>query len=646
METTIIENNQTNDISIIEPKDTIKTLTLTFDLNTLDHLGVKLYYEIPSMLAELVSNAWDADAHNVKIFLYDNDDKKIIIQDDGYGMTFDELNECYLKIGRNRRVETGESCTPKGRPVLGKKGLGKLSVFGVGKVITVTSIKDGIINKFEMNYDDIKNSNGTYKPHILLSNESTSENNGTQIEISCIQRKSAFDLNSLSVSLSSRFNIFSEDFKVTLILNNSEEAEVTNSLYNNEITQFTWKIPEDFKKSLDKEMYDFLINNSINGFIKTSEKPLITRKRGIILYSRGKLVQEPRSFNERANDNFFQYMFGNINVDFIDSHPQLDYTSTNRKYLVWDIDENNDLSELNEVISKLVSITSNEWRNKRKNVKIETINTSFGMDINAWVSDLDEIERPIASKLTSAILSNDNISQTEAITYVTGIQEMFNFKSFQNFAQKLDTLNLLGSENAIKLLNDWQLIESKELAKIAIGRIKTIDQFEKYIKENASETKVIQKFLEEFPWLLDSKMSKFEREVTYNKLLKDKYDDSYLPEKNRRIDFLCSNANGVFHVIELKRPNIKITFKELQQITEYVEFLTTKYHLSLDKVKGYLISDNMTFEAGASRMIKGLESQDIYVKSYADLLNEARIYNSEFINAYSRLKEKQELDRN
>ncbi|NRT75516.1 hypothetical protein [Clostridium beijerinckii] len=82
---------------------------------------------------------------------------------------------------------------------------------------------------------------------------------------------------------------------------------------------------------------------------------------------------------------------------------------------------------------------------------------------------------------------------------------MFNFKSFQNFAQELDSLSLLGSENAIKLLNDWQMIESKELAKVAIGRIKTIDQFEKYIKANASETKVIQKFLEEFPWLLDSK---------------------------------------------------------------------------------------------------------------------------------------------
>lgn len=44
-----------------------KELQVTFDINTIDHLGVKLYSTIPPMIAELVSNAWDADAHNVYI---------------------------------------------------------------------------------------------------------------------------------------------------------------------------------------------------------------------------------------------------------------------------------------------------------------------------------------------------------------------------------------------------------------------------------------------------------------------------------------------------------------------------------------------------------------------------------------------------
>ena len=174
-----------------------------------------------------------------------------------------------------------------------------------------------------------------------------------------------------------------------------------------------------------------------------------------------------------------------------------------------------------------------------------------------------------------------------------------------------------------------------QLMKIAIGRVKTIEQFEKFIQTNASERDVIQKFLEEFPWLLDAKMSKFEREITYTKLLKQKFnDESILPESNRRLDFLCTNSAGVIHVIELKRPRIKLTMKEIQQICEYVEFIETQFPQTQGNVKGFLISDNMTYEPGANKYRKGLEKEGIFIKSYSDLLAEARRYNDDLYKMY------------
>lgn len=195
--------------------------------------------------------------------------------------------------------------------------------------------------------------------------------------------------------------------------------------------------------------------------------------------------------------------------------------------------------------------------------------------------------------------------------------------------------DVLRSFDAIKLLTDWNTIEAKEYAKIAIGRVKTIEQFEKFIQTNASERDVIQKFLEEFPWLLDAKMSKFEREITYTKLLKQKFnDESILPESNRRLDFLCTNSAGVIHVIELKRPRIKLTMKEIQQICEYVEFIETQFPQTQGNVKGFLISDNMTYEPGANKYRKGLEKEGIFIKSYSDLLAEARRYNDDLYKMY------------
>ncbi len=614
-------------------------LEITFDINIIDHLGVKLYSTVPPMIAELISNAWDSDAHNVYIDFTTEDTKSISVRDDGNGMDFDELNNCFLKIGRNRRVENNSDKTKSSRPVLGKKGLGKLSMFGIGKVITVSTTKDGIRNTFTMNYDDIKNSHSDkYKPEIIEKNIVVDESNGTLIKIEKLAKSAGFDLQELRSEIISRFRIFSPDFIVHI--NDDENLEINKNEFSKEMYQFSWKFPENFLdlKDSSEDLYNFGINNRIYGEIYTSKTPLKKNQQGIILFSRGKLVQENMSFSKRGNDNFFQYMTGSFNVDFVDSSYEIDNCSTDRKSLAWDSYNNSDLKLLDELMQKIVSLTQSKWRVERKKDKKKRI-VDGGINPDDWINDLNPAEQPLAKKLVDAIIDNENIEEDSAREYLSCIKDMYDFTGFKDFSAKLDNMKVLGNENAIKLLTDWSEIEAKEYAKISIGRITAIEQFEKYIKENASETKVIQKFLEEFPWLLDPKMSKFEREVTYSKLLKQNFDDSKLPEHDRRIDFLCTNNSGIVHVIELKRPNIKIGKDQLNQISEYVEFLEEKFHGQIDKVVGYLISDNMSFAPGAKKLITALEKENIFVKSYSTLLADARLYNKELYNSYNLITE-------
>lgn len=42
-------------------------LIMKFDLQTIEHLGIQMYYTLPPVIAELVSNSYDADAKNVTI---------------------------------------------------------------------------------------------------------------------------------------------------------------------------------------------------------------------------------------------------------------------------------------------------------------------------------------------------------------------------------------------------------------------------------------------------------------------------------------------------------------------------------------------------------------------------------------------------
>jgi histidine kinase/DNA gyrase B/HSP90-like ATPase len=53
----------------------------------------------------------------------------IEVLDDGHGMTHQQAQDRYLIVGRNRRREDGVT-SEEGRPLHGRKGIGKLAAFG------------------------------------------------------------------------------------------------------------------------------------------------------------------------------------------------------------------------------------------------------------------------------------------------------------------------------------------------------------------------------------------------------------------------------------------------------------------------------------------------------------------------------------
>ena len=68
---------------------------------TIEHLGIKMYATFPIALAELIANAYDAEATRVDIEISTADPKKIVVRDNGIGMSPEEVNDKFLMIGRN-----------------------------------------------------------------------------------------------------------------------------------------------------------------------------------------------------------------------------------------------------------------------------------------------------------------------------------------------------------------------------------------------------------------------------------------------------------------------------------------------------------------------------------------------------------------
>lgn len=116
-------------------EDNGKTFQFEISLSVLNHLGRNLYRNFVTVLGEAISNSWDADAENVWVDIY-RDEGKFIISDDGKGMTADEFQNQFLKIGYSKRKD-GDTASQAGRPYIGAKGIGKLALLSCAKRITV-----------------------------------------------------------------------------------------------------------------------------------------------------------------------------------------------------------------------------------------------------------------------------------------------------------------------------------------------------------------------------------------------------------------------------------------------------------------------------------------------------------------------------
>src|SRR5258708_37056431 len=103
-----------------------KRFAFAISLSVLNHLGRSLYRSFATVLGEAISNAWDADAKNVQIYV-DRNKHSFFIKDDGLGMTADDFQDKFLKIGYSKRKD-GTRLSAAGRPFIGRKRIGKMAL--------------------------------------------------------------------------------------------------------------------------------------------------------------------------------------------------------------------------------------------------------------------------------------------------------------------------------------------------------------------------------------------------------------------------------------------------------------------------------------------------------------------------------------
>ncbi len=394
-------------------------LRMTFDPNTIQHLGVRMYSTLAPVFGELIANSYDADAEHVLVTLNNADGElEIVIEDNGIGMSFDEINSKFLRIGRLRRQDEHTQVTPKNRKVIGKKGLGKLSFFGIAHEIEIATRKDGKENTFSMSWDDIKAATEEYKPIVVLRDAVCSETeHGTKITLRKIQGDSNLSPEDIADSLSKMF-IVDSGFEIRVRNNSEEPILVANERrFAGLDKEVEWNIPTDsqFTDNYDKA-------DQIVGHLIATKKPIPprTNMRGVILFSRNKMVNLPEYFSDSTSSHFFSYLTGWLEVDFIDDFEE-DVIATNRQSLNWSHPR---MQELRAHLCGLMNWLERDWRTKREEKRKKALTDATGINLSEWFSKLPADIRSKVEPIVMSLVKDSELPSDTNQSTVKNIHEL------------------------------------------------------------------------------------------------------------------------------------------------------------------------------------------------------------------------------
>ena len=564
--------------------------TLDIDLNVLNHLGLNLYSNVPAVLAELIANAWDADASRVDVSVQgEGQNKKIIIQDNGCGMDDADLRKKFLVVGYQRRITgSGDLTVGKGRPVMGRKGIGKLSVLSIASKVRVFTRKENDdLLAIELEVAKIQESiekKQTYHPTVIsASNTINLGNSGTAIVLNDLKKRVNASLDTyLRQRVARRFSVISRDFQVFI---NDDEITLKDRNYFGKLEYAL--VYGDFEKSnfkhdkkyvvqRDKNTVDEQGQYSTRGWIGLVEKSGGLQEGAdnlnkISILARGKVALEDILDSYREGGLYTKYIIGELEADFLDLTEEEDIATSSRQDFIQSDERFRQLRRFVEQELKYLAKARAELKNEEGVKRAGEIPV-----LKEWYGSLKGDTKNAAKKLFGRInqIATDEYHRKTLYKYGVLAFEHLHHKEKLNELEELDINNL---EVAVKLFSELDDIEASWYYQITEGRLDVIKKLSDHIDDDVLE-KVIQRHIYNHLWLLDPSWDMATETPTLEKSVTEAFDKISVrlsdEERRGRLDIRYKKTSGKHVIIELKRGSIKTSTGTLiDQVDKYIQAL-------------------------------------------------------------------------
>ena len=621
---------------------------MTLSLNVLRHLGFGLYSNIAAVLSEVVANSWDADAEHVRIAI-DANGGRVTIEDDGHGMTIEDANQKYLVVGFERRKTEGRTPT-LGRPVMGRKGIGKLSLFSIARAVEVHSVRNGEKHGFIMDSDEIEarirdGREARYYPRAVEPSV-VDLDLGTRIILTKMKRRLQWTGRSLRRRLARRFNIIGSQHQFEIELD-GQPITIEDREYQDKL-QYIWtfgdigiscrnaakNIEHSEVRSGDMDGHpdlpiDGWIGTASNaGQLKDSDTNESINK--VVIMVRGKLAQEDILEEFGEGGLYTKYIFGEIHANFLDLDDQEDIATTSRQRL---IEEDPRYQVLKAKLLLELKHVQGRWTELRNQ---QGTQRAFAFpQIKEWFGDLDSDQKTAAQRLFGRInqLPIDDENQKRQL-FVSGVLAFESLK-LRNMLYRLDEVSTENLEVLSEVFIQLDDLEASAYYQIAKDRLEVIRKLTGLVDENAKE-RALQEHLYKHLWLLDASWERATHTERMEQLISNALEGVYNSlteeQKRARLDIYYSTTGNRHVIIELKRADRVLNSSDLyDQISKYygaaekvlADTNRSNEPLEVVCVVGRRLRDWDDSPTGESRSRDSFKALNARIVSYDELINNA-----------------------
>ncbi|MGY0069758.1 ATP-binding protein [Streptomyces sp. QTS137] len=615
-------------------------LEIRFRGRVIEHLGIDMYQSPVAAIAELVSNSWDADSRSVDITLPAKigPASEIVIADTGEGMTLAQCQGRYLNVGYDRRKDRGNDRTPEGRPMMGRKGIGKFAGFGIARFVTVETVskETGERTVFRLDATQLIEDADSYAESQPLAVEvleysepadGRKGDHGTTITLSDLSLKVTPNAAQFRTSMARRFLLLerADEFHVNVNgepISDSEDVERIEFSFPSDYTDD--QLPEGVVIEDGWGLETLPDGHKVRWKFVFYKEPIGEEElTGISVFSHHKLAQRPFLFNLSGGFGGQQgtsYLSGRVEADFLDEQKR-DLISTERQRVNWEMEASQPLLEWGKArVKSLLRI----WQGLRSKAKVDAMRKRM-TPFSVRLGKLEKPERKIVEKALTSIARISSLNDEQFADLAEAMLTAWEGGRLRGLIDDLSEADTMDAEVLVKILAESRVMSALHAAERVKSQLNLITGLEERIKNRELENEV-RDYIAENPWLVSPRWETFRVEKSVKALVDEVAKEAYGEYWNARMDLVLSSGNQLL-VVEFMRPGLKVDWDHLNRYERYVyklQHATLARYSDFRSVSGLLVADKIEKATDVLSKIDDMRPREMDAMDWAGLLGRAK----------------------